>query len=284
MSIRPTQAVVISLVTILTVGGAIEGGWLSYQLRRGRKPSAPVLTRGELLRYITFRRHCQDDKECEPPLACTADERVGGYFCLPSECETDLQCQPGFSCIRVRADPIVRLCLATGTRQEGERCQDVSPIAQESCAPGLTCMRGTCGRPCRPDDPASCPPGNACRDSGMDGYACQPNCAPGACPPGKTCVRFGAELAICGTLVSVNCDETPCGVNHICEKEMVGMKDKIAMRCVQTCAADSPCPEGYSCQSGRCLRLCQQDSDCGPHQECNLIFDLHLSFCGLSAR
>src|SRR5512140_3903873 len=104
MSLRPTLAVVISVATILVVGGAIEGWRLSQQMTRRRRPSVPVLTREESRRYMTFRRPCHDDdaKECESPFACTPDSRVGGYLCLPSECETDLQCQPGYSCIAVR--------------------------------------------------------------------------------------------------------------------------------------------------------------------------------------
>ncbi len=98
-------------------------------------------------------------------------------------------------------------------------------------------------------------------------------------------MRFDDELALCGTPVGVNCDETPCGVDQFCDKEAVGMKDKIAMRCVHKCAADKPCPEGYSCGGGgECLRVCKKDSDCGPWEECDLLINLNASFCLLSAR
>jgi hypothetical protein len=278
MSSRPTLTVLISVATILTVGGAIEGWRFSQRMARWRKPSAPVLTREELRRYVTFRRPCDEDKEeCEKPLACTPDARFAGYFCLPSECETDWQCQPGFSCTAVRSRPIVRLCYPTGTRQEGERCYDGSPHADESCAPGLICMRNTCGRRCQPDDPASCPRGTACRDS-ADGYACQPNCAPGDCPSVQRCVRIDDELALCGTPVGANCDESPCGVDQICEKS-IPLTDEIIMRCLQKCSEDKPCPEGYSCGGGQCDRLCKKDSDCGPWEACERIISLNASFC-----
>src|SRR5512145_1871792 len=104
MSLRPTLALVGSLAIILAVGGAIEGWWLSHQMKRGRKSSAPVLTRRDLSRLVTFKHPCDVDKEvCEDPLVCAFDDRRGGYLCLASECETDLQCEPGFSCIAVRS-------------------------------------------------------------------------------------------------------------------------------------------------------------------------------------
>ena len=97
-------------------------------------------------------------------------------------------------------------------------------------------------------------------------------------------MRFTDELAHCGTPVGANCDESPCGVDQICQKAM-GLTDIIAMRCSQKCAPDRPCPAGLSCEGGgECLRVCKKDSDCGPWEDCNLIIEDKTSFCFLSAR
>ena len=94
-------------------------------------------------------------------------------------------------------------------------------------------------------------------------------------------MRFNDELALCGRTAGANCDESPCGVDQIC-RHAVGLNDIIAMRCMQKCAADKPCPEGYSCESGECLRPCKKDSDCGPWESCEFITRLNTSFCFLS--
>lgn len=276
MSLRPSRAVVVTLSFVFLVGGAVE--W--WHLRTARLPRGnnPILSGGELMKYITYKRVCRTDADCERPLSCVSDERVQNRRCLTSECETDLQCESGFVCRVVSDQPIVRICKATGSRKEGERCHPDAARRNESCGPGLLCLRHHCGRFCRLDDPKSCPRGTVCTGS-RNGSACVPCCAPGTCPSEKQCIPLEEGLAVCGTVVTINCDLTPCPEGQLCDRSMVGMKDRVAMRCLPSCAPDKPCAAGSYCSDGRCVPTCQKDADCAPLEECAPIPDLRLSLC-----
>jgi hypothetical protein len=231
--------------------------------------------------YATYKRACHTSKDCEPPLVCTYDERVQGRRCLSSECASNLECDEGFVCRAVRIAPVVRLCKSVGIRMEGERCEPEAEERKYSCGPGLLCLRGFCGRSCRPDDPTSCPHGTICANAAADGHACLPRCSPGRCPEGQECVRFDEELIVCGKVVTENCQRVPCPDGQVCHPDLVGLKDRIAMRCLSTCAPDRPCPKGEYCLGTECLRHCTQNADCGPLEECSLFPDKHVSLCML---
>jgi hypothetical protein len=274
--LRATRAVIATLVVLLLVGGAIE--WWLLSRPQSKEDVSPVLSGGELMRYVTYKRLCTTSRDCEWPLVCTKDERVQNRRCLTSECETDLQCEPGFACMAVRSAPVVRICKGVGVREEGERCSSDSPLKDESCRTGLLCVRGHCGRPCSAEDPAGCPPAHACVGS-RNGAACVPRCTPESCPPGKQCIRFDDELAVCGTLVTTNCDQSPCPEDQVCDRATVGRKDQIAMRCLPPCGPKKACPTGSYCFGNVCQRLCSQSKECGPLEECVRFPALHLSIC-----
>lgn len=278
---RATKAVVLSLLTVLLAGGAIQGWFWSRP--HNEADVSPMLSSGELMSYVTYKRVCRTSKDCEPPLACTADERVQNYRCLTSECMTDADCPSGFACRAARARPVVRFCKTLGTRREGERCFPDSPYKDMSCGAGLKCMRGICGRVCRLGDPGSCPLGFGCVDT-PDSPACVSQCSRETCPPPKTCLRFDDELRICGTLVTGNCNETPCPEGQVCDQSTIGMGDKLATKCLSSCAPDKPCPSGNYCFGNMCKQLCQKDEDCDPLEQCVLYPDLKLSVCVLYGR
>jgi hypothetical protein len=245
----------------------------------GSHPHA-LQCRADGLRHLD----CRTDKDCEWPLNCTADERAQRYHCLASECETDLQCEPGHVCRAVDIERPVRLCKAIGVRKEGERCTPDSADRKHSCGSGLLCLRSYCGRPCRPEDPSSCQRGTACVDSLLNGHACVPRCSPGECPQGEECVRFDDELAVCGAVVTDNCDRNPCPPGQLCDRGLVGRDGRIAMRCSPTCGPDNPCPQGWSCFSKKCLQRCGQNEECRSMEECSLFPDMRSSFCVLRRR
>jgi hypothetical protein len=278
MSSNAPKAVVLALTFILLLGGAIQWWFLGHS--RSEAGVSPMLSEGELMQYVTYKRVCRTSKDCEPPLVCIADERVQNYRCLTSECMTDTDCPSGFACRAASVHPIVRLCKTLGTRSEGERCGPDSPYKNQSCGPGLVCMRGDCGRFCRLGESGSCPRGFGCVDS-PDGPACQSQCTRETCPPPKTCVRFDDELAVCGTLATSNCDETPCPAGQVCDRATQGMKDRLAMRCLPSCGPDKPCAPGSYCRGNMCMRLCEKDEECGALEQCVLTPSLNLSMCRL---
>src|SRR5689334_15489200 len=100
MNVHAPKAVVLALTFVLLVGGAVQWWILSHS--RPKAEVVPVLSDGELLRYVTYRRLCRTSQECERPLVCTPDEREQNRLCLASECETDLQCPTGFLCRAAR--------------------------------------------------------------------------------------------------------------------------------------------------------------------------------------
>lgn len=129
----------------------------------------------------------------------------------------------------------------------------------------------------------SCPPGTTCIST-RDGPACVAHCTPETCPFPKTCLRFDDELRICGTLVTGNCNETPCPEGQVCDQSMIGMGDKLATKCLSACAPNKPCPSGSYCFGNMCKQICQKDEDCDSLEQCVLYPDLKLSVCVLYGR
>jgi hypothetical protein len=86
----------------------------------------PMLSVEERRRLVTFDRACRGSRECEAPLGCLQDlRRFSRSVCMGSECNLDSHCPEGQSCRAVKTQdvgPVVRLCIATGIRKEGQAC------------------------------------------------------------------------------------------------------------------------------------------------------------------
>jgi hypothetical protein len=281
---RVTLLLTASMVLTFGVGGALEWWWIRVHHQTGVL-SSPVLSAAELAKFSTFQHLCLRNEDCEPPLACVLDRRIDNRQCLASECETDLQCQPGFVCRAIRdRGPLVRLCVAEGTKKEGERCLAFPGLRKEGCQTGLLCNDGYCGRPCRLTDPLSCPTGYACRDD-INGPSCVPSCVQNDCSQGKQCVRLDKEISVCATVVGDNCDTVPCPSGQECRREPQGWKGSVIMWCAIPCReGTASCPAGSVCFEGECRHPCTfgQPETCGLHEICVVYPFAHFSACRLS--
>jgi hypothetical protein len=175
---------------------------------------------------------------------CVAAGRVGlGGSCLdPMLASPARSCTAGLSCVnticRQPCDPAAKSACAGG-----EICVRQT-IRDWACMPGcstdaecgsLACVRkagaarGTCvAAPegtCRPDRPDSCPSGEACDYSIIDGRmltgTCRPTCSANSCPTGSTCwVGYdslpsgGNSGGVC--LPSCSEDRPECPPDHVC--------------------------------------------------------------------
>src|SRR6185369_3015285 len=103
-------------------------------------------------------------------------ERKG--FCGGSTCQADFQCGEYWMCQTVHTlgdGALIRTCVPPGLRREGEACVRTLGRDEETCASGLRCNKGWCGRSCQADEPTSCPQGFFCRE-GLNGPSCLPTC------------------------------------------------------------------------------------------------------------
>jgi hypothetical protein len=188
--------------------------WKSWSEERTRMTKeSPVLALEETWRLQTYSQKCWKGADCEPPLGClsfSAHEREG--LCSDSWCMTDLQCREEGTCQTVRTldeGPLVRACVDPGWRKEGEACVLAMGPEKNTCARGLRCNDGWCGRPCDLDDSGSCPEGFFCRD-GLNGPSCMPTCEGRNCSEGQQCVPMEDGVSVCVKLLGEDCRRTPC--------------------------------------------------------------------------
>jgi len=123
------------------------------------KSFVPMLSHEERLSLRTYEHDCRTDTDCDPQLRCVYDVRTARRHCTDSTCTNNEHCPAGFACIALGAineKDLIRTCSLTGVRQEGELCERLPENRTDGCAKGLVCQ-GFCGRPCRVDEPASCP-------------------------------------------------------------------------------------------------------------------------------
>lgn len=244
------------------------------------KRFSPVLSLQERRKLLTFDHACRGSQDCEPPLGCLQDSRRFLLsVCVASECEVDTQCLDGERCQAVKTQgdgPWVGMCIATGRRKEGQGCDRLPENQEESCAPGLICNRGYCGRPCQLDEPMSCPKGFVCERAG-EGASCLPSCEEGQCPEGQQCVHFGGRVAACVHVQGKNCDRTPCPQGQECRIGYTpGVGNEVRMQCMQPCDEQkNSCPAGSVCFFGYCGRVCNPKATdlCGADEFCNLNVD-----------
>jgi hypothetical protein len=241
----------------------------------GGRTVSPVLTAEERLRLRTYHRECLRKEDCEPPLGCLNDIRAERFYCADSECVTDAQCPEGFACLPLPTNeggPLVRYCIPSGVRKEGESCVSIPSNSEEACQPGLLCGKGWCGRPCQSADPKSCPEGFFCGDT-IPGPACLPSCAGRSCPESLSCVRDARTGAsACVVVHGQDCQQVPCAEGRKC-MAVFGSRTAghVWMECYPQCDKGlPPCPEGFFCEGRACRKACDPNGPnvCEPGYRC----------------
>lgn len=231
----------------------------------GRRVS-PVLDTEERTSRVTYRRECTDSSECEPPLGCLFDLRIGSQYCTDSRCATDEQCPEDLVCRDIATEgngPLVRACVPVGVRREGERCLNPPSDKGEACGPGLLCggHQGWCSRPCRKEDTTSCPEGFFCADVPTQ-PVCLPTCEMRGCPAGEQCIRHVDGVSACAVVYGSQCQQTPCPDGRECEVLSESHRPSVVwMECAVRCGGDEdpPCPNGLACNSVRCKPPCDPE-------------------------
>lgn len=273
-TVLPALLVLLLLLPLVWLGLiSMSGLGARMPLSQG-KPIVPMLSREERLRLTTYAHDCGTDADCETQLRCVYDGRTARQHCTDSSCAEDEHCPNGFACIpfgAVNGKELVRVCSILGVRKEGEVCESQPSEPQEACARGLLCQ-GFCGRPCRVEDPASCPEGYSCHE-GSEGASCLPACEGLACPADQRCVRLmGGHASACMTIHGQDCERTPCAQGLHCTRNTYPTTPgEIWMECLRDCGEnEAPCPEGTVCSLYQCRKSCdpQDSSSCGPGFSC----------------
>jgi hypothetical protein len=223
---------------------------------------SPILSGEERMRLITHGHSCRSSAECEPPLGCLVPALKEEGVCVDSGCLTDWQCDEGWVCRTFRTEgegPWVRRCTVPGIRQEGELCWEARSNKGMTCARGLACNAGWCGRPCRLDErETGCPAGFSCRE-GLEGPSCVPACEGRTCPQGQQCVLHGGGASACMKVHGVDCARTSCAEGRRCATFNLSMRDgelEIWRECVPACEGGRACPEGMECRGDICWQSC----------------------------
>ena len=226
--------------------------WKSWSEERARMfKESPRLELEETWGLQTYSKKCWKGTDCESPLGClsfSAYEREG--LCSDSWCRTDLQCREGQTCQTLRTldeGPLVRVCVDPGGRKEGEACVPAMGPEKSTCAQGLRCNDGWCGRPCEMDEPESCPEGFFCRD-GLNGPSCLPTCEGRTCLEGQQCVPMEEGVSVCVKVLGENCRRTPCPEGQQCNfgpfRYTKSGVAKLKMACTQPRAGNEvACPD-----------------------------------------
>jgi hypothetical protein len=254
-------------------------GWDASVPHTQAKTPIPMLSPEERRSLLTYGHHCKTDTDCEPPLRCFFSTHTMNRYCSDSRCVTDMQCKEGFTC---RTQPLsngdsLRVCSLVGVRKEGEACQAHSPSNDYACEQGLLC-HSRCGRPCKLEDPSSCPEGFFCHDGSGDGPSCLPTCEGRTCAEGQQCVILdrpaleGKHASICARVYGQDCQQNPCPQGQTCLLQVSPQPvDAVWLQCVSGCASDAPCPEGTVCHRYMCHKSCtpEDPSSCEPGFVCH---------------
>jgi hypothetical protein len=242
------------------------------------KRISPMLAPEQRIRLRTYRHECGAGGECEPPLSCLYEARYNQAYCTDSQCMTDAQCPEDQACRTLATKEkglLVRICVPTGVRQEGENCDPAPEDKGHACAAGLVCGGQNdhwCGRPCRPGNGGiECPADFFCADTEPD-FVCLPTCEGRTCPVGQQCVRFDEGASVCATVYGPNCQQSPCIEDRVCRvltaPPHVG---KAWMECIERCGKQlPPCGPGKVCDAWMCLPDCdpQAPDACGEGYRC----------------
>lgn len=273
---RIPLAVLLGLLLVLPLAGLIHLAMFGGLMSPPDTTVAPVLPPDERRKLMTYERACRGSEDCEPPLGCFFNIRILHKYCTDSRCNTDLDCNEGTFCMTFRTaegGPRVRRCSREGQRKEGEPCIDLYDADKAGCTRDLLCQSRRCGRPCRVNEPTSCPEGFFCRE-GPNGASCVPTCEGRACPEGQQCVQFEEGVSVCAEVHGQNCQRTPCPGEQKCSVfDSFEHPSEVWMRCLIPCGKEnsSPCPEGFICHYQYCRKSCDPSipDACGPHYKCD---------------
>jgi len=234
----------------------------------------PMLTPGERQGLLTYKQECRTDADCDQPLRCFFNMLVQHSYCSDSTCMNEEHCPEGFTCQSWATDSgkdQLRICSVVGVRKEGEVCLMLPREREHGCERGLVC-RDRCGRPCRLEDPSTCPSGYFCEDD-PSGPSCQPTCEGRTCPEGQRCVSRGERISICAQVLGQDCQLNACPQGQVCSvHEFPEHAHAVWMDCLQSCdgQGDPACPEGTICHLYRCRKSCtpEDSSVCGSGFKC----------------
>jgi hypothetical protein len=278
------------LATLFGLLVALPLVWLLHiaMFEQGKNPAhtqgktpVPMLSDEQRRSLLTYGHSCVSDRDCESPLRCFFSTHTMSRYCTDSRCVTDLHCREGFVCrtqsTTSNEDPI-RVCSLTGMRKEGEVCIEHPSSSDYACEKDLLCQ-SRCGRPCRPEEPSSCPEGFFCQEGPTDGPSCLPTCEGRPCPDGQRCVALdqsaleGRRASICATVYGRDCQQNPCPQGQLCLlQDYPQPADAVWMQCISACSQGGPpCPEGSVCHQYRCHPSCTPEdaSSCEPGFVCH---------------
>lgn len=159
--------------------------------------------------------YCFDAGLAEPPVSSEGEVLDGA--CVPGDCTStifdDTACADNGTCLPVGNG--ASFCVASGSADVGEPCgrsDAEEPPADDICAQGLLCFRGTCAEPCDLTDDASCGDGTTCIEAfdttttnqpGVCGVECG-DFSGGECGDGLACTpawgRFGLNAWLCSEI------------------------------------------------------------------------------------
>jgi hypothetical protein len=233
----------------------------------------PMLRPDERRALLTYERRCRSDEDCEPPLGCFVVEHSGMHRCTDSMCGTDEDCPEGFACLPVKTvgeKALVRQCSLIGERREGEICSVLPPTPRLGCERGFLCQ-GRCGRPCRLDEPMSCPEGFFCSEGPEGPPSCLPTCEGRSCPEGQQCLPRSRGASLCTWELGEDCRRQPCPKGWLCRLLETPQRPwELRTECRQLCGKDTPCAEGFVCLTYQCRRACdpEDSASCGPGATC----------------
>jgi hypothetical protein len=179
---------------------------------------------------------------------CNAATPAGGAMCGPNmTCNSDA-CGP----------PVTYTCFASGTKAEGEPCDD-----RTDCAANMMCLHynqlDVCRKQCASN--ADCSAGYVCTEHWVCGD--NPDSAGMYCAKPCSDVVTAAGSAVCGGGFRCNfrCDRvTHASLPPTCDHEA-------GTATSGPCDGDSDCAAGYFCLSGAdgsasCTQACRSNGDC----------------------
>lgn len=273
---RTPLAVVLSLFLLLPLAWVIH-----VAMSGGVRPTpdakvAPMLSTEERRSLMTYERPCGGSKDCESPLGCFFNTRARWMYCTDSRCMTDQQCSEDMACRTLKTvggGLPIRHCTLVGVQKEGDSCFEMPSSRDEACERGLLCQERRCGRPCRLDEPESCPEGFFCRE-GLNGPSCLPTCEGRSCSVGQECVRLEEGVSVCAEVHGQNCQQTPCPGEQKCFVwNPPNHPNEVWMTCLIRCGEENtpPCPDGFVCKVNYCRRSCDPGTPdvCGPYYRCD---------------